>query len=90
MNIVIGDIQFMKQLVIHTDALKQMAAMPARERKQLVAKLQRYAATGAGNLERLTGRPESRLRQGDWRAIFVETGGTVTVLAVGNRRDIYK
>jgi mRNA interferase RelE/StbE len=38
---------------------------------------------------RLKGGNGCRLRIGDWRAIFVEDAGSITVIAVGNRNDIY-
>jgi len=31
-----------------------------------------------------------RLRIGDYRAIFDETANTITVLAIGHRREIYR
>jgi mRNA interferase RelE/StbE len=52
-------------------------------------KLTRFAETGAGDIKRLQGRPESRLRMGDWRVIFTADGGNILVAAVGHRRDIY-
>jgi len=30
-----------------------------------------------------------RLRIGDWRVIFIEDARSITVIAVGNRREIY-
>jgi mRNA-degrading endonuclease RelE of RelBE toxin-antitoxin system len=30
-----------------------------------------------------------RLRIGDWRVIFIEDARSITVVAVGNRREIY-
>jgi mRNA interferase RelE/StbE len=40
---------------------------------------------------KLTGRPGWRIRVGDYRIIYEidDSKGTVTVLAIGNRRDIY-
>jgi mRNA interferase RelE/StbE len=40
-------------------------------------------------VKRLKGRAGMRLRVGDWRIIFYVEGDTITVIAVGHRRDIY-
>jgi mRNA interferase RelE/StbE len=52
-------------------------------------KLQTYASTGSGDVKRLKGEAGCRLRVGDYRVIFVEDSATITVVAVGHRRDIY-
>jgi len=55
-----------------------------------MAKVARYAETGAGDVRTLTGRPGKRSRCGDYRAIFEETDTEIRVLAVGPRGDIYE
>jgi mRNA interferase RelE/StbE len=52
-------------------------------------KLDAFAATGQGDVKKLKGQPGARLRVGDWRVIFYEEAGTITVVAVGHRREIY-
>ena len=79
----------MKRIAYANPALRQLRRLDAKVRAQIEAKLVRYAATGAGDLKRMSGREGSRLRVGDWRVIFDENATTITVLAVGNRRDIY-
>jgi mRNA interferase RelE/StbE len=37
----------------------------------------------------LKGAPGMRLRSGDWRVVFTVGGNTITIHAVGHRRDIY-
>jgi mRNA-degrading endonuclease RelE of RelBE toxin-antitoxin system len=44
---------------------------------------------GSGNVKRLKGTRGCRLRIGDWRVIFIEDARSITVIAVGNRREIY-
>ena len=45
----------------------------------------------AGSVKKLKGsRNEYRLRVGDYRVLFELEGRTVTVYAVGNRKDIYR
>jgi mRNA interferase RelE/StbE len=72
------------------DARRALRKLPSEVRADIETKIERFAKTGAGNVKRLTGRPDARLRIGDWRVIFVETAAAIEVRAVGNRRDIYK
>jgi mRNA interferase RelE/StbE len=48
-----------------------------------------FATTGHGDVKRLKGRGDMRLRVGDWRVILYEDQGTIVVAAVGHRREIY-
>ena len=48
-----------------------------------------FASSGKGDIKRLKGRAGSRLRVGDWRVIFDKKDGTIIVVAVGHRRDVY-
>lgn len=70
-------------------ATRQLRKLPSGVRERVMEKLHRYAGTGAGDIKTLTGQPGARLRVGDYRAIFVETADTISVRAVGHRRDIY-
>jgi mRNA interferase RelE/StbE len=72
------------------DARRALRKLPPDVRADIEAKMERFAKTGAGNIKRLTGRPGTRLRVGDWRVIFIETTTTLEVRAVGNRKDIYE
>ena len=60
-----------------------------RHSKRIDAKLTVHATNGSGDVKRLKGRGGCRLRVGDWRVIFIEEKTSITVVAVGNRRDIY-
>jgi mRNA interferase RelE/StbE len=48
-----------------------------------------YATNGSGDVKRLKGTAGCRLRIGDWRVIFIEDARSITVVAVGNRKEIY-
>jgi len=48
-----------------------------------------YATNGSGDVKRLKGGSACRLRIGDWRVIFIEDARSITVIAVGNRNEIY-
>jgi mRNA interferase RelE/StbE len=71
-------------------ALKGLTALPKEARMQILAKVKRYAETGAGDVRALVGRPGARLRIGRYRAVFIEEADSLRVLAVGDRRDIYE
>jgi mRNA-degrading endonuclease RelE of RelBE toxin-antitoxin system len=47
------------------------------------------ATNGSGDVKRLKGAEGCRLRIGDWRVIFIEDARSITVIAVGNRKEIY-
>ena len=70
-------------------AVKQLKALPAPVREQIIDKLHRYAETGAGQVKALVGRDGVRLRAGRYRVIFTESKDEILVRAVGDRRDIY-
>ena len=68
--------------------LKRHGNMAARIRRSL----EEYAAdpdAHASNVTRLVGSSSSRMRVGDYRAIFVETEAELTVVRVGPRADVY-
>jgi mRNA interferase RelE/StbE len=58
-------------------------------RERISKKLDVFAATGQGDVKKLKGQAGARLRIGDWRVIYYEEAGTIVVVAVGHRREIY-
>jgi mRNA interferase RelE/StbE len=56
---------------------------------RIFAAIQRFAETGMGDLHRLTASPDSRLRVGDYRVRFVESGGAILIKRVLHRRAAY-
>lgn len=79
----------MKEIAFTPAAVRQWLKLPAATRKRIDAKLTAYAASGTGDIKRLTGRTGARLRVGHWRVIFIEERSSLTIVAVGHRRDIY-
>jgi mRNA interferase RelE/StbE len=80
------------EVFISRRASKELADLPVRYYERIKASV---FALGddprpPGCLK-LTGRPSWRIRVGDYRIIYEidDAKGTVTVLDVGNRRDIY-
>ena len=79
----------MKAVVYTGAAIKQLKKLPGDVRDRLIAKLKRYAETGAGDVTALKGQPGARLRVGDYRLIFVETDDQISVREAGYRKEIY-
>jgi mRNA-degrading endonuclease RelE of RelBE toxin-antitoxin system len=69
-----------------------MAALDKAVARRVKQAVERFAATGTGNVKRLQGidPPEYRLRAGDYRIRFHQDGETVRVLRVRNRREAYR
>jgi mRNA interferase RelE/StbE len=81
-------------LVIETAALKALLRMPKDDADGLRAKLKTFAANPYGShaWAKAFGGGRGRIRHGDWRAVF-EIDGTalvITVLKVGNRKEVYR
>lgn len=76
------------QVEITRTAAKDLKKMPKKDALALLNKLEKYAETGEGDVKKLKGRSEFRLRHGDWRALF-EVENNVIVLRAGHRRSIY-
>jgi mRNA interferase RelE/StbE len=79
----------MKAIVFTPTATRQWLKLSADIRKRIDAKLMTYATKGSGDVRRLKGTQGCRLRIGDWRVIFIEDARTITVVAVGHRKEIY-
>lgn len=79
----------MKEISFAPAAARQWLKLSADIRRRIDAKLMVYATNGAGDVKRLKGRAGCRLRVGDWRVIFIEDFTSITIVAVGNRREIY-
>ena len=77
------------QIAFTAAATRQWLALSGSVRRRLDAKLSSFAQTGHGDVRRLKGRDGARLRVGDWRIIFYVENDTITVVAVGHRREVY-
>ncbi|HEX2017625.1 MAG TPA: hypothetical protein VGO17_01675 [Aurantimonas sp.] len=77
------------KVVIHPVAEKALNRMPRRDSDAIKAKLWRYAETGQGDVKKLSGREEYRMRIGVWRALFV-LQNDMLVLRVAHRREAYR
>ena len=79
----------MKAIVFTSAATRQWLKLDGSVRDRINARLERFAATGQGDVKKLKGRAGARLRIGDWRVIFFDEDGNIVVVAVGHRREIY-
>jgi mRNA interferase RelE/StbE len=88
-NIAISYNGRVKRILFTAAADRQRRKFTAAVDQRLRAKLDTCAATGQGDIKRLKGSRDMRLRVGDWRVIFSDDGHTIIVGAIGNRREIY-
>ena len=81
-----------KRVVVSGQAQTDLAGLDRTITLRLIAAINRFAATGAGNIQGLRGihPPEFRLRVGDWRVRFHDHGDWIDVLRVRNRKDAYR
>ena len=82
----------MRQIEWTEPALEDLATLDKGVARRIKQAVERFAATGAGNLKRLQGihPPEFRLRVGDWRVRFHDRGDWIHVLRVRNRKEAYR
>ena len=79
----------MKPIVFTPASTRQWIKLTAQVRERIDVRLSEFSASGKGDVKRLKGRRGSRLRVGDWRVIFYEEGGSIIIVTVGHRREIY-
>ena len=79
----------MKEIEFTSAAVRQWRKLAGPMRAQIDLKLKAFAETGIGDVKALKGVAGMRLRSGDWRVLFTVKGNTITIHAVGHRREIY-
>jgi mRNA interferase RelE/StbE len=79
----------MGQILFTPTATRQLLKLSPQVRERIGKKLDVFAVTGQGDVKKLKGQTGMRLRIGDWRVIYYEDAGTIVVVAVGHRREIY-
>ena len=80
-------------LRIKPSAVKELEAIPAKDRRRIATRIQSLASTPRpAGCEKLAGHDKYRIRQGNYRVLYTieDEVLTVTVIAIGNRRDIYR
>lgn len=80
-------------LVITRSAAKELERVPTKDRRRIVDRIAGLAHDPRPPAcEKLSGEDKYRIRQGDYRILYeiVDDRLIVTVVRVGNRRDVYK
>ncbi|MBM6595979.1 type II toxin-antitoxin system RelE family toxin [Microvirga pudoricolor] len=79
-----------KTLVYTKAAARSFWNFPESVQEQLLEALRIYALTGEGDVKQMKGGLGLRMRIGDYRVVFDETTETISILAAGHRRDVYR
>ena len=81
------------KLLIKPSAAKELETLPKKDRKRIATRIQSLAVRPrpAGS-EKLSGEEKYRLRQGDYRILYLidDAGLTVTVVKIAHRREVYR
>jgi mRNA interferase RelE/StbE len=81
------------RLLIKPSAAKELEALPAKDRKRVVRKMQGLSAQPRpAGCEKLTGHDLFRVRQGRSRILYEvqDRDFTVVIFRIGHRRDVYR
>jgi mRNA interferase RelE/StbE len=81
-----------KRIVFKDQAKSDVRAINREDALKVLHGIDRYAATGEGDVKRLqeVEPPEYRLRVGDYRVRFYDRGDSIHVIAVRHRRESYR
>lgn len=89
----IGYHKDMKKIAYSKAALKTLVRMPANTARLIRSKIEQYAADPASlantviTLKGMEG--AKRLRVGDWRVVFSETGDVIAIIRIAPRGGVY-
>lgn len=78
---------------IKRSAAKELETVPSNDRKRIIKRIEGLAREPRPpGCEKLSGEEKYRLRQGAYRILYeiVDQELIVTVVKVGNRRDVYR
>lgn len=81
------------RLLIKPSATKELEAVPKRDRRRLVVRIQslRNDPRPPGS-EKLSGHDLYRVRQGNYRVLYSidDTDETIILIKIGHRREVYR
>lgn len=83
----------MKIIRYSDQALKFLKKITRQEADRIRNKIKQYAEAPeelTNQVKKLQGAPYYRLRVGNYRVIFTETGEILSIKKIGNRGDVYK
>lgn len=75
------------KIVLLRSARKSLDRLPRSQRDRIEIAIK---ALPGGDVKKLEGRSEWRLRVGGWRVIFVAEADTIRVTRIASRGDVYK
>ena len=78
---------------IKRSAAKELEAVPSKDRKRIARRIESLATEPRPpGCEKLSGEDKYRLRQGNYRILYeiVDQELIVTVVKIGDRRDVYR
>lgn len=81
------------KLLITRSASKELEAVPAKDQQRIIARIRGLEENPRPQgAEKLSGDDKYRLRQGDYRILYeiADRQLVVTVVRIGNRRDVYR
>ena len=81
------------RLLIKPSAVKELEVLPQKDRRRVVRRVHALAEDPRPpGAEKLKGLELYRVRQGDYRVLYevADAAETVTVIKIGNRRDVYR
>ncbi len=81
------------ELKIKREAEKEIHGLPKNDLQRIAEKINRLASEPRPNgCEKLKGEEGYRIRQGDYRIVYLvnDEVKTVTVIRVGHRREVYR
>lgn len=83
----------MRREVLWTQAaveqLVQLAGRNSRQSTRILVAVREFGRVSRGDLKKLTGSEEWRLRAGDWRVILVLESDRAYVFRISDRQDAY-
>ena len=83
----------MKTINYSKQALDFLSKIQRNERHKIISKIEQYADNPEAlknQIKKLIGLPFYRLRVGDYRVVFDESGLILNIIKIGNRKDVYR
>ena len=80
-------------LRIKESAANELEATPKKDRERIAAKIKRLGSTPRPlGSEKLSGAEKYRIRQGDYRILYLidDASTTITVVKIWHRGDVYR
>jgi mRNA interferase RelE/StbE len=80
-------------ILLTKSAAKELERVPTRDRHRIVSRISALADEPRPmGVEKLSGDDKYRIRRGDYRILYeiVDAELIVTVVRIGNRRDVYR